>query len=1102
MPAHFPYLLDPTIYPDYHRRSVRVPTWETFGNRPQFSSLRDLSQPTWREDLIRYTEEFKLGRVLWPHINLFKAPHLKEVIEEIRHRDLFLFDIWGHVPGAPAGGPWTHVTPPSGLIASLQQELGDHFLGVDNGEQDGRYVGTTGQQQCPSPLQHRQQYRMFQRHFQKLCGELGNQMSALVSLCFGHYFLKEGNHFLLGAETAQSLPNSQLYYAFIRGACRQYGVLWFGAVSCFNAWGWKDYGPQQSDGWHVSGPDQGASLNLHKRLIYTHYLYNCAIMGFEMNWLMLDEMAAPDRNGVPRFKLTPMGIVHRGVSDFVDQHGPPGVMHAPVALLLDFYAGWAPPRHMYSGNVYQVWGGMPYQPGDYLTHGLFSLLYPGYEDSGFYHNEQGFLSDTPFGDMTDALLSDAPAWVINQYGLVIAAGHLELTCELRQKLLEFVSGGGHLVVTAANARGWLPEFAPGPDASLRCAAGALVTWSGGSADCEDDAFDLYPATTLPATVEIMARCAGQPAVVRLAHGAGRVTVLLSEFGLNAEPLVTGRILRADDTPLASPFRLLRHVRRAFDAALAEQQLFEVGDGLGFVTCRKAPGEYVLGIHNNGLSSHAFQIQSRCGSLRQVQELVLDQSEKGLVGYWPTGMGNHDGGRSDTGHIAGGDIRLFAVRVDETNVQCRPAPCPPPPPRNRFLALRTGGSIQAEILDRSTFFQHFDGVKVDATYFRDRDRQQLHREVDWLKRQRVRIAADLSPIMNLFPDLTLLENVPAQTEASRQLMADVLDKMALVGATELILTLHRSMDCGDWSTERIQDGFVIALRALCQRAAGHGVTVHLQSHPQRWAISTDAVCKLIDAVAVGNLRVALPVGHLAATGESMADALKLAGDRLGCVLHAAPHRDLLNQFYDAHRPIHTGDFHESPVAAAVDTLHILDAVYANPDEEYLDCQALQKSSVRYSPAVTAWRMLPLCPKSPGTGVRAAAAPANTGNWPTIRAGTELFVNVHNLVGDADGLVYLANNFRVIGTGLRTIWLGHDGGVKVFVDGRDVLCVPERRNPIDPWRSRVEVLLAEGQHEVVVALDTDHGGGWGIVFRWEQCPGSEHDHTGLRFPERID
>ena len=1080
MSSHFPYLVDPALYPDYHRRSVRVPTWAAFGNRPQFSSLRDLSKPTWREDLIRYTEEFKLGRVIWPHFNMLTAPHLKEAVEEVRKRGLFLMDVWGWDYQSQVCCPADGRESPAAWMA---RTLGDQFLGVDNGEQDGRYVWATGQQQCPSVSDRRQQYLMFQRHFEKYCHVLGNHMSALVSLAFGHYFLKEGNHVLLGAETAQSLPNSQLYYAFIRGACRQYGVLWFSGVSCFNAWGWKDDGPKQTDGWHWSGPDEGASLNLQRRLIYTHYLYNCVSMGFEMNWLKPDETAALDKDGKPRYQLTPMGVVHRGVKDFADQQGQPGVMHAPVALLLDFFAGWVTPRHMYSRNIYQVWGGMPYDHGDFLTHGLFSLLYPGYEDSGFYRDERGFLSDTPFGDMTDALLSDAPGWVVNQYGLVIAAGRLEMTCELRHKLLDFVSEGGHLVITAANARGLLPTFDPSPAATVRCDAGTMVTWNDGQSDCEEDAFELRTPVLLPDMAEVLARCDDRPVVVRMPHGAGRITVLLSDFGLNAEPLVTGRILTADDTPLASPYRLLRHVRRTLANALSGQQLFEVGVGLGFVTCRKGPGEYMLGIHNNALSGRPFQIQSRCGKLLEARELVLSQSEKGLVGYWPTGMGNHDGGPGDAHHIAGGDFRMFAVWVEETGVQCKPAPCPPSLPRNRFLALRAIRNIKEELLCRPTFFQHFDGVKVDATYFRDRDRKQLEQEVDWLKRQRVRIAVDLSPIMNLFPDLTLLGNVPTDTEASRQVMVDVLDKMSMVGARDLILTLHRTMDYGNWSGEWIQEGFVNALRALCQQAGEKGVTVHLQSHPQRYAMSTDAVSKMVEAVGTVNLRVALHSGHMAATGESMVNALSVAGNRLGCILHAAPQFDLLNQFYDAHLPIHKGEYHESPVAAAVDTLHILDAVYANQDEEYLDCQALQHSPIRYSPSVTDWRLSPLFPKGTG-GVRDVVAPPDTGSWKEYPAGSDPFVNVHNVFGDADGIVYLAHAFQVEEAGVRSILLGHDGGAKVFLDGRELLCVPERRNPLDPWRSKVKVNLTSGRHEVVVAVDTDHGGGWGIVFRWDR------------------
>jgi len=66
-----------------------------------------------------------------------------------------------------------------------------------------------------------------------------NHLSTVVSLCFGHYFLKECNQVLIGAETAQALPNSQIYNSFIRGAGKQYGILWFGNVSVFNRWGYK-----------------------------------------------------------------------------------------------------------------------------------------------------------------------------------------------------------------------------------------------------------------------------------------------------------------------------------------------------------------------------------------------------------------------------------------------------------------------------------------------------------------------------------------------------------------------------------------------------------------------------------------------------------------------------------------------------------------------------------------------------------------------------------------------------------------------------------------------------------------------------------------------
>ena len=86
-------------------------------------------------------------------------------------------------------------------------------------------------------------------------------------------------------------------------------------------------------------------------------------------------------------------------------------MHTPVALLVDFYSGWSFPRHLYSGDVYRVWGNRPYEAGDYLTDAVLDLLYPGYQNSSYFHDETGFLAPTPYGDIADCLLSDAPLWV-------------------------------------------------------------------------------------------------------------------------------------------------------------------------------------------------------------------------------------------------------------------------------------------------------------------------------------------------------------------------------------------------------------------------------------------------------------------------------------------------------------------------------------------------------------------------------------------------------------------------------------------------------------------------------------------------------------------
>merc|ERR1719171_2033068 len=99
-------------------------------------------------------------------------------------------------------------------------------------------------------------------------------MMSLNSLYYTHYFAQTGLYSLLGSESAQGLPNDQLYYSFLRGAAKQYGNLWWATPSIYNRWGFKTCNTTACSA-------AGTSLALLKRLLYTEILYQCSLFGFE-----------------------------------------------------------------------------------------------------------------------------------------------------------------------------------------------------------------------------------------------------------------------------------------------------------------------------------------------------------------------------------------------------------------------------------------------------------------------------------------------------------------------------------------------------------------------------------------------------------------------------------------------------------------------------------------------------------------------------------------------------------------------------------------------------------------------------------------------------
>ena len=891
----YSHAVDPRKHPDDARRLVKPPDAKTFGNRMQFMALRSLGG-NYKADLDRYVAQDRLGDVIWAHSGMLFNKNVREQVEELKRRNLYLFDLWGFVPGS-GPGPWTQFKRPEGVTEMFEKELGDHWLGMDNGEQDGRYVGGYANQFEPFGADRFQQYLNFQRHFERMDYLLGNKMATLVSLNFGHYFLRECCYTLIGAETAQALPNSQIYYSFIRGAGKQYGVPWFGNVSVFNRWGWKAY-PQGEpattpESRNKGTPTGGASLALMKKLMYAQIFYNSSIFGFESSCYWSGKYTKDGKT-----ELSPVGKIQRDAVRWCEENGAPGIQHTPVAVMVDFYSGWSFPRHLYTGRIYNVWGSLPYELGDYLTDGVFDLLYPGYQDASYFHDERGFNTSTPYGDVADGLLSDAPLWVLRQYPLLVLGGRLAPSAELRDTLTAYVRQGGELALTAGNVKGVFGGILP-------------------------------------------------------ESGKGRFTLIPGgDWGVEEKVQCPLPIANKPEVALAKPHPLKAEARAALDAAFRRQRIFGTSpdakdDGLSIVTCRRGKGDYTVCILNNTWEQKPFALTSFAGKILSCTELPTDVSERTAIGFTPPEITNCVVGVDTANTIAAAGVRMFRVKTDEAGAVAEiPYADPTPNAGKRTLFLRGAASIKEQILARPTFFRHYDSVMVDARYLLTRDKRELEVQRDWITKQGLGVWVDLSPVLNLYPDLRLIENDVNETPRTAAALKDVLEKMEILKAKDLLIALHRVPET-NMKAATADEQLEVVIRRLCRDAAQKGVTVYLRQSPQRRIPALSTLPAWMTRIKEPNFK---PAPSLAAMmllegrdPAKIAKAIDLFGTSVWLV--SAPAEDINGHLASLHVPVAAQTLLSdvSPVVEAVKRKNVrivYDAIYPDLDAEYRDAKLFE------------------------------------------------------------------------------------------------------------------------------------------------------------------
>jgi hypothetical protein len=524
----------------------------------------------------------------------------------------------------------------------------------------------------------------------------------------------------------------------------------------------------------------------------------------------------------------------------------------------------------------------------------------------------------------------------------VITGEISGGLELKEKLQEYIEQGGILVITAGNLSS-LPDGLAGVHtgtSNIICEAGSKVYF--GEEEVIEEARFKLASLEFPKDAHVIAEYQEMPVAVEVTCGQGKLIALSSLFGLPEEPTIQP-IVSEIDKPLPKPYPLLKHVRKVLDQIFQRQALFKAGEGLGWITCRKAPGEYTLGIFNNGLTELPLNIASRCGSIESMQELYLDQSEKRAVGYLPEGFEDADIGVSGEDTIAGGDVRVFSLKVKEQNVQEIPHIVPTARPKNRVLPLRDVPSIKEAILAKPTFFEHFDSALVDWSYLHEKEDEILQQESGWIQRQGLRIFVDLTSGLNLYPDLRILNNAEKDYSASMKVISELLNKMSLLNASDLILSLHRFPENG-FTVEESWNSFDETMKRICADADSHGITVYLCMCPGKPPWNIQSAMDFIDRVGADNLCLAPSAGFLLAQNTRPDDISELVQNKIGLWLLSAPAFDVGGNLWNAHAPLATGDWRDQIAGFVLLTPEvpvILDSVYKNWDEVYQDLKILAK-----------------------------------------------------------------------------------------------------------------------------------------------------------------
>jgi hypothetical protein len=348
----------------------------------------------------------------------------------------------------------------------------------------------------------------------------------------------------------------------------------------------------------------------------------------------------------------------------------------------------------------------------------------------------------------------------------------------------------------------------------------------------------------------------------------------------------------DNIGYNAPRVMVDHARQLLQRSINATALFNLGAELAWVVKRVKQGQYILGVQNPEAREAVLDIKSRIGVIVKMDEIMTDQSvNASTTGWAPAGYEHLSLGRNSNATIAGLDMRIFRVYVNE-----RPEATQPVAPlqrsdytsgvvATRLLRLGHGmvGNLEHWIMTKPSFKTRFRGVVIDSAFLHSRTMDEINIVGEWMAQNNLTVAVDFSRVINVFPypprSFRLYKYMPAEYNASMRMFLDVIGKLPAIGAKDMIMTLHRKPP----TTPNVFADMEDTVKMICAAAKQNaGATVHLRQAPKNddylgASASADAGQTLLawaEKLGQDNLRVALQTGLLLKNNHTAAEAAAL------------------------------------------------------------------------------------------------------------------------------------------------------------------------------------------------------------------------------------